>query len=145
MGITTTARLVFHYFSNSPNITEETWGTGEPLTANYRIFGWPKGSGSNLLKRDLKGSVFQNLISAEAGHRDSFNSFAAISSGNSGIQRRVKTCCSTSDRFVRMLLAIPHSDLAGFLGRHTASEVPIIQLPALTDNREVGQAPSFRD
>jgi len=45
-----------------------------------------------------------------------------------------------------MLLAIPRSDLAaGFPDRHPASEVPIDQLPALTDNREVGQAPSFRD
>jgi hypothetical protein len=49
-------------------------------------------------------------------------------------------------RFVRMLLAIPRSDLAaGFLIATSASEVPIDQLPALTDNREVGQAPSFRD
>jgi hypothetical protein len=45
-----------------------------------------------------------------------------------------------------MLLAIPRSDLAaGFLIVTPASEVPINQLPALTDNREVGLAPSFRD
>jgi hypothetical protein len=59
MGITTTACLVFHYFSVSPIPTEETCQTGVALTASCRLFDWIEVGGVNLLRRDRKGSIFQ--------------------------------------------------------------------------------------
>ena len=92
--------------------TEKTRKTEAPLTVLLPVC-LAVNDGENKVEAGVLETIHKHapLLPALV-HQGSVEPSTAISQGNSRIRPCVKTCCSTLGRFVRMLLAIPRSDLA---------------------------------